>query len=118
MVIAVMRPDITRQRTLKYIAADINRITPDGPIYVIREDEELSYYLAREAPVIIAHNAIRAIDGPAYLFAHQRDLQGPAASLRDHAILIRQWERLGSGGPPALYRLDPVGLKPSTARDK
>ena len=118
MVTAVMRPDISRQRTLKYIAADINRIAPDGPIYVIRENEELSYYLEREASVIIAHNAIRAVDKPAYLFAHQRDLQGPAASLRDHAIVIRQWDRLGSAGPPALYRLDPDGLKPNTARDR
>lgn len=118
MVTARLRPETSRERTLKYVAADINRIAPDSPIYVIRQNEELSYYLEREAPVIIAHNAIRAVDRPAYLFAHQEDFQGPAAPLRDHVKLIRQWERLGKDGPPALYQFEAEDLKPRTLQDK
>ena len=50
---ASIRPEMARERTLKYAAADINRIEPNAPVYVINENEELSFYLGREAPQII-----------------------------------------------------------------
>ncbi len=48
---ASLRPEMARERTLKYAAADIARIAPDAPIYVINENEELAFYLGREAPL-------------------------------------------------------------------
>ncbi len=118
MFTAVLRPEIAGDRTLKEVAADIERIAPNTPVYVINVNEELSFYLGREAPLIIAHKTIRSIDGPAYLFAYQNDFRDSAAPLRERITLVQQWERLGSAGPAALYRLDPEGLKPRAAHDK
>ncbi len=122
MITASVRPEMARERTLKYAAADINRMAqmarmaPEAKIYVIHENEELSFYLGREAPVIIgAHGAIRSVEAPAYLFAYRTDFRGPAASLHARSKLIQQWDRLGKAGSPALYQLDPAmtpdGLK-------
>ena len=102
---ASLRPETARERTLKYAAADIRRIAPDAPIYVINENQELSFYLGREAPIIGAHNAIRSVEQPAYLFAYRSDFRGPAASLKDRLKLIKQWDRLGKTGSAALYQL-------------
>jgi 4-amino-4-deoxy-L-arabinose transferase-like glycosyltransferase len=118
MFTAVLRPEIARDRTLKDVAADIDRIAPNAPVYVTNVNEELSFYLGREAQLIIAHKTIRSIDGPAYLFAYQRDFRDSAAPLRERVTLVQQWERLGSAGPAALYRLDPEGLKPRAVQDK
>ncbi len=124
MFTASIRPEMSRERTLKYAGADIKRIaqiapgTP-APVYVINENEELSFYLGRDAPQIIgAHGAIRNIEQGAYLFAYRGDFRGPAALLRDRTKLIRQWDRLGRAGPPALYLLAPEGLKPLSSQDK
>jgi len=108
MFTASLRPEMARERTLKYAAADIARIAPGAPIYVINENEELSFYLGREAPLIIgAHDTIRSVEQPAYLFAYRSDFRGPAASLRDRLKLIKQWDRLGKTGSVALYQLEP-----------
>src|SRR5258708_31415558 len=50
MFTAGLRPETSRERTLKYAAADINRIAASAPIYVINENHELAVYLVREAP--------------------------------------------------------------------
>jgi hypothetical protein len=119
MFTASLRPEMSRERTLKYAAADISRIAPDAPVYVINENQELSFYLGREAPQIIgAHKALRIVEQPAYLFAYRSDFRGPAAALYDRLKLLQQWDRLGKGGPPALYHLEPEGLKPQPAQDK
>jgi len=114
---AVLRPEMSRERTLKYAATDINRVVAGAPIYVINENQELSFYLGRQAPQIVAHNAIRTVDQPAYVFAYEGDFRGPAASLKDRLKLVQQWDRLGKAGPPALYQLQ-SSLKPDPPQDK
>ena len=115
MFTAVLRPEMSRERTLKYLAADINqiaRIAPEAPVYVITENEELSFYLGREAPQIIGtSNAIRPIEQPAFLFAYQDDFRGVAAPLRERSKFLQQWDRLGRAGPPAFYQLQSVGFE-------
>jgi hypothetical protein len=118
MFTAMLRPETSRERTLKYAAADISRIAADAPVYVVNENQELAFYLGREAPQIVAHNAIREVAQPAYLFAYQGDFRGPTASLKNRLRLLQQWERLGKAGPPALYQLEPEGLKPDPSQDK
>jgi hypothetical protein len=118
MFTAVLRPETSRERTLKYAAADISRIAVDAPVYVVNENQELAFYLGREAPQIVVHHAIREVTPPAYLFAYQGDFRGPAASLKDRLRLLQQWDRLGKAGPPALYQLEPEGLKPDPAQAK
>jgi hypothetical protein len=118
MFTAMLRPETSRERTLKYAAADISRIAAEAPVYVVNENQELAFYLGREAPQIVARNAIQPIGQRAYLFAYQGDFRGPAASLKDRIKLLQQWDRLGKAGPPALYRLEPEGLKPDPSQDK
>lgn len=116
---AVMRPEMSRERTLKYAAADIARVADDAPVYVIRENEELAFYLRRKAPQIVgAHHAIMAAPQPAYLFAYPEDFRGPAVPLRDRIKLVQQWDRLSKAGPPALYEIQPEGLKAPAEQDK
>ncbi len=116
---ASLRPEMARERTLKYAAADIERIAPNAPIYVINENEELAFYLHREAPLIIGgERTIRKVDLPAYLFAYRSDFRGSAAWLKDRATLVEQWDRLGRTGSPALYQLEPGGLKASPEQGK
>jgi hypothetical protein len=108
MFTAVLRPEMSRERTLKNAATDINRIAPDATVYVVNQNEELSFYLGRVAPLIIGpHSAIRPVDQPAYLFAYQRELRRLEAPLRERCKFIRQWDRLGRAGPPALFQLQP-----------
>jgi 4-amino-4-deoxy-L-arabinose transferase-like glycosyltransferase len=102
---ASIRPEMARERTLKYAAADIARIAPDAPVYVINENEELAFYLGREAPLIRGPHPWRRPDQPAYLFAYRSDFRGAMASLYDRLKLIRQWDRVGRDGSPALYQL-------------
>ncbi len=67
---AVLRPDLVRERTLKYAAADISRVALNAPIYVIKENQELSFYLGRRAPQIFpTRSTTRSIEQPLYLFA-------------------------------------------------
>jgi hypothetical protein len=109
---ASIRPEMARERTLKYAAADINRIEPKAPIYVVNENEELSFYLGREAPQLIGgERTVRKIELPAYVFAYRSDFRGATASLKDRLELVQQWNRFGRAGWPALYRLGPNGLK-------
>ena len=115
---ASLRPEMSRERTLKYAAADIARIAPDAPIYVINENEELSFYLGREAPLISGPHSLRRTDQPTYLFAYRTDFRGQAAPLHERIKLIKQWDRFGRAGSPALYQLEPEGLKPQPAQDK
>ena len=119
MFTAILRPETSRDRTLKYAAADINRMAPNEPIYVIGENQELSFYLHRRAPQMLGpHRELRTLDQPAYLFAYKSDFQGKAAPLRERATLLKQWDRVGKYGSPALYRLAPDGLKPSTPQGR
>jgi hypothetical protein len=114
-----LRPEMARERTLKYAAADIERIAPDAPIYVINENEELAFYLHHEAPLIAGgERTIRKVELPAYLFAYRSDFRGSVAWLKDRATLLKQWDRLGRAGSPALYRLEPPGLKPQRGQGK
>ena len=119
MFTASLRPEMSRERTLKYAAAYINRMAPAAPIYVIGENQELSFYLHRRAPQMLGpRSELRIVEQPAYLFAYQGDFRGRAAPLRARVKLIRQWERVGRAGPPAFYQLAPEGLKPLTGQDK
>ena len=112
LITGSVQPEMARERTLKYAAADIERIAPDAPIYVIHENEELAFYLHREAPVIVgADRTVRKIDLPAYVFAYRSDFRGSAAWLKDRVTLLKEWDRLGRAGSPTLYRLEPDGLK-------
>jgi 4-amino-4-deoxy-L-arabinose transferase-like glycosyltransferase len=115
---ASIRPEMARERTLKYAAADINRIEPNAPVYVINENEELSFYLGREAPQIIGgERTLQKIELPAYLFAYRSDFRGPGALLKDRLTLVQQWDRFGRAGSPALYQLQ-QGLKPPVSQGK
>ena len=115
---AVLRPEMSRERTLKDAAADISRIALDAPIYVFNENEELSFYLGRKAPQIIgAHNAIRSVEQPVYLFAYRGNFRR-LGLLCDHSKLTQQWDRIGESAPAALYQLQPECVKPQIARDK
>ncbi len=121
MFTASLRPEMSRERTLKFAAADINRITQgttQATVYVVNENQELAFYLGRKAPQIIARKTIQSVEEPAFLFAYPGEFRGPAAPLRDRIKLIRQWDRVGRAGPPALYELEPERLKAPTAQDK
>lgn len=119
MFTAILRPETSRDRTLKFAAADINRMAPGEPIYVIGENQELSFYLNRRAAQMLGpHRELRTLDQPALLFAYQNDFRGKAAPLRERATMIKQWNRVGKYGSPALYRLAPDGLKASPPQDK
>ena len=117
--IGLIRPALAMDRTLKYVASDIDHFAPDGRIYVATANQELSYYLGRQAPVIVGpHQTLRKVNLPAYLFAYPGDLNGPAGTLRDRLKLVREWRRAGREGSPALYEIEPEGLKPPLAQDK
>ncbi len=104
---------MARERTLKYAAADINRIALHAPIYVINENEELSFYLGREAPQITgARNTARSIEQPVYLFAYRGNFRAPWLLFCAGGKLTREWDRAGGSGLPALYRLPPECVKP------
>lgn len=118
MFTASIRPEMSRERTLKYAAADIARIAPDAPIYVINENEELAFYLGREAPLMGGPHPLRRPDQPEYLFAYRSDFRGPNASLYDRLKLIQQWDRVGRMGSPALYQLQSDSLKRPPLRGK
>ena len=118
MVTAVLRPEVSREQTVKYIAADIKRNAPDGEIYVTSENEELSYYLGTAAPVIDPRRLGGSPERPGFLFAYQQDVRNLTPSLRDRTNLLEQWDRPGSAGPPALYRIEPDDLKAAAARAK
>jgi hypothetical protein len=102
---ASLRPEMARERTLKYAAADIERIAPDAPIYVINENEELAFYLGRVAPLFNGPHPLRRMGQPVYVFAYRSDFRGATASLKDRLELIRQWDRVGRAGSAALYKL-------------
>jgi len=110
---AVVRPEMSRERTLKYVAAATNRIAPNAPIYVINQNEELSFYLRRKAPqMIVARDAAGSVGPPVYLFAYKANLRKTTLRICDSGKLIKQWDRLGELGAPALYEVQPQCVKP------
>ncbi len=123
MFTASIRPEMARERTLKYAAADIVRmdqtLANDAQVYVINENQELSFYLGREAQLIFGpHRLERIRNQPVYLFAYRGDFRGAGATLHQSAKLIKQWDRFGKSGSPALYELAPGGLKPQDEQGK
>jgi Dolichyl-phosphate-mannose-protein mannosyltransferase len=116
---AVIRPELSRMRTLKFAAADISRIAGTKPIYAVNEESELSFYLGHAVPqIIVERGAIRSVEAPSYLFAYPGDLRRVGA-LQNRLKQVAQWQRLGKAGPPALYEIQPLdSLKPATPTDK
>jgi hypothetical protein len=114
---AVLRPEMARERTLKYAAADISRVARNAPIYVINENQELSFYLGRRAPQIVGtRDTARSVEPSLYLFAYRGDFRRVAAQqLCNDKKLIQQWDRLGGLGKPALYQIPPECVKPQFA---
>jgi hypothetical protein len=116
---AVIRPEVSRDRTLKYAAIDIRQTVGTVPVYAMNEQEELSFYLGRAVPNVTPAT-LSQIAGPAFLFAYRPDLRTMTPELRSHLDLVWQWERLGKAGPPALYRIhrDQSDLKPTPPQAK
>jgi hypothetical protein len=102
---ASIRPEMARERTIKYAAAEVDRVSRGAPVYVVTANQELSFYLRREAPVLLGpHQIMRSIEPGALVFAYPGDFQGPARALKDRLRFIQGWDRLGKMGSPALYR--------------
>lgn len=117
---AVIRPELCRMRTLKFAAADINKIVGSKPIYAVNEESELSFYLGHAvSQIILERGAIRSVDAASYLFAYPGDLARIGGALQSRLKQVAQWNRLGKAGPPALYQIAPLdSLKPATPTDK
>jgi 4-amino-4-deoxy-L-arabinose transferase-like glycosyltransferase len=115
---ASLRPELARERTLKYVATDIARIRPNVPIYVVHQNDELSFYLGREAPMIGGPHPVRRTKDQPYLFAYRSDFRGAAAALLARTSLLQKWDGAGKAGSPALYILRSEGLKPESEQAK
>ena len=88
MFTAVLRPEISRQRTLKYVAQDIDRIASDAPIYVVHENEG-AVILPRTRGAGYCGAPGDSSGGAACMFAYEGDFRGVAASLREARRLYR-----------------------------
>jgi 4-amino-4-deoxy-L-arabinose transferase-like glycosyltransferase len=108
---ALVRPQLDRERTLKFAAADIRETVDGAAVYGLGDEYELSFYLGREVPHAMHRNEVIVRAQPAYLFAYPSVLRRAPERLRERTVLVREWPRVGRQGAAALYRIEP-DLKP------
>jgi 4-amino-4-deoxy-L-arabinose transferase-like glycosyltransferase len=108
---ALVRPQLARERTLKFAAADIRETVDGAAVCGLGDEYELSFYLGREVPHAMRKDEVIVRAQPAYLFAYASALRRAPEQLRERTVLIREWPRVGRQGAAALYRIEP-DLKP------
>ncbi len=108
-VTAVIRPELARERTLKYVAGKIQHLTDGAGLYVVHApSHELSFYCERGLPGILTRaKVLPVVKQPAYLFAYDSELRDLGGEFQKRLRRVARWPVPGTMGPPALYAIEP-----------